>query len=82
MRKIFRSYGLRGLYRGAGSTMTRELLGYGVYFSSFELFMRALIPEGSSRESLSLWYTLAAGALAGEAMWLTAFPIDVVKTRI
>ncbi|KAF9068381.1 mitochondrial carrier [Rhodocollybia butyracea] len=87
---IFRQSGVRGLYRGATSTILRDS-GYGIYFAAYEATSRYLNSHASfaARSETSpvehgflTWQTLLAGAVAGIAGWLFTFPFDVVKTRM
>lgn len=79
IRKIIKSDGLKGLYKGLPTTLMRETPSYGAYFASYELFCK-LIPNSDPNEpSLGL---LMAGGSAGVVGWLTTYPLDVVKTRL
>ncbi|KAF5386377.1 hypothetical protein D9757_006643 [Collybiopsis confluens] len=95
---IFKRSGVRGLYRGATSTILRDS-GYGAYFWAYEATCRYLTSSTSStarssetwlvvhefdhQPNQSSWATLlAAGAVAGIAGWIFTFPFDVVKTRM
>src|SRR4051794_25407176 len=63
--------------------MVREFHGYGVYFLTYEwLVQRAIAKDGIAREALATWRVCAFGALAGYAMWLSVYPVDVVKSKL
>ncbi|XP_029515136.1 solute carrier family 25 member 48-like [Oncorhynchus nerka] len=77
---ILRTEGIRGLYRGAGAMVLRDVPGYTLYFIPYALFRRWLSPEGrSSPHPCTVW---VSGGLAGSISWVTATPADVVKSRL
>ncbi|KAI0315041.1 carnitine/acyl carnitine carrier [Amylostereum chailletii] len=84
--RIFKEYGVRGLYRGITATALRDI-GYGAYFASYEASIRLMAPRQTSDQvspspSLSWVSFLFAGGIAGIMGWLATFPFDVIKTRI
>ncbi|KAK3814253.1 MAG: mitochondrial carrier domain-containing protein [Benniella sp.] len=80
-KQTYRQGGLRACYRGLWSTILRET-SYGPYFLSYEIFCRALTPEGQRTQDLSSSRLVVAGGFAGIAGWLSTYPTDVIKTRI
>ncbi|KAF9318477.1 hypothetical protein BGZ91_005158, partial [Linnemannia elongata] len=80
-KQTYRQGGLRACYRGLWSTILRET-SYGPYFLSYEIFCRALTPEGQRTQDLSSGRLVVAGGFAGIAGWLSTYPTDVIKTRI
>ncbi|ORX93539.1 mitochondrial carrier [Basidiobolus meristosporus CBS 931.73] len=83
IQKIYKSYGLRGIYKGQVATMIREFQGYGAYFLAYEyLVQRAMQKENKARDQLATWKVCIFGAAAGYAMWLTVYPIDIVKSKL
>uniref|UniRef100_A0A8C7G413 Solute carrier family 25 member 48 n=1 Tax=Oncorhynchus kisutch TaxID=8019 RepID=A0A8C7G413_ONCKI len=71
---ILRTEGIRGLYRGAGAMVLRDVPGYTLYFIPYALFRRWLSSEGrSSPHPCSIW---VSGGLAASISWAT--PADVV----
>ncbi|KAG0222993.1 hypothetical protein BGW42_006173 [Actinomortierella wolfii] len=80
-KQTFRQGGLRACYKGLWSTILRET-SYGPYFLSYEIFCRALTPEGQKTQDLSSTRLVVAGGFAGIAGWLSTYPTDVIKTRI
>ncbi|KAK9727569.1 Mitochondrial carrier protein ymc2 [Basidiobolus ranarum] len=83
IRKIYQSHGLRGIYKGQIATVIREFQGYGAYFLTYEyLVQRAIQKENKARDELSTWTVCAYGATAGYAMWLTIYPIDIIKSKL
>jgi solute carrier family 25 (mitochondrial carnitine/acylcarnitine transporter), member 20/29 len=74
LRKILRSEGISGLFKGLSSTVIRETPSYGFYFSIYEFFHTKF-----GDNTLSC---LNAGGIAGSFAWLQCYPIDVIKTRL
>ncbi|KAK9720277.1 Mitochondrial carrier protein ymc2 [Basidiobolus ranarum] len=83
IQKIYKSHGLRGIYKGQVATMIREFQGYGAYFLAYEyLVQRAMQAENKARDQLPTWKVCTFGAAAGYAMWLTIYPIDIIKSKL
>lgn len=83
--KIYREHGLfRGIYKGQAVTMVREFQGYGAYFLAYEYLVRETVANGGlkSRNEIPTWKVCGFGACAGYAMWLTVYPVDVVKSKL
>ncbi|PGH27579.1 hypothetical protein AJ80_00821 [Polytolypa hystricis UAMH7299] len=73
----------KGLYRGQAVTVIREAQAYGVWFLSFEYLMNLEVKRNQvKREDISSIKVAAYGGLAGEALWLSSYPFDVVKSRM
>ncbi|OAX79650.1 hypothetical protein ACJ72_06027 [Emergomyces africanus] len=74
---------LKGLYRGQLVTVFREAQAYGVWFLSFEYLMNWEAKRSSiKRDEISAVKVAAYGGLAGEALWLASYPLDVVKSKM
>lgn len=74
---------LRGLYRGQAVTVMREAQAYGVWFLAFEYMMNADAERNKiARKEIPSWKIAAYGGLAGEALWLSSYPFDVVKSKM
>ncbi|KAI0024077.1 mitochondrial carrier domain-containing protein [Xylariomycetidae sp. FL0641] len=72
-----------GLYRGSAVTLLREAQAYGVWFLSFEWMMNAdAARTGVARRDVPAWKVAAYGGLAGEFLWLSSYPFDVVKSKM
>ncbi|TPX41254.1 hypothetical protein SeMB42_g05651 [Synchytrium endobioticum] len=76
IRKIWKHQGVKGFYRGLGSTLWRETPSYGVYFMSYEYMVRM---AGADGPGIS-WELLVAGGLAGILAWVVTYPFDRLKT--
>ncbi|XP_014286661.1 mitochondrial basic amino acids transporter isoform X2 [Halyomorpha halys] len=72
--KIYRSKGLKGIYKGYYLTICREVPSFGAYFMFFEIL--------SGGWDAPTWRTMLAGGTAGSISWLIVYPVDVLKTRI
>ena len=66
--------GVRGMYRGLGATLLRDVPGVGAYYAAFELMRRrAVALRGAPK--LSLGELAVAGAFGGVAFWTVALPL-------
>jgi len=81
-RSILRQHGLRTLYRGFTVTALREVQAYGTWFLAFEYLINTQIRPGVRREDIPAWKLMACGALAGQALWISSYPLDVVKSQV
>lgn len=75
VRKLYAEGGLSSVYRGTLATVARDGPGSAAYFVSYEAIKKALSKPGS--DDLSFGAIVAAGGLAGVAMWSIALPADV-----
>ncbi|KAM5316537.1 solute carrier family 25 member 45 isoform 9-T11 [Glossophaga mutica] len=76
---IFQEEGPRGLFRGAWALMLRDTPTLGFYFVTYEWLCRRFTPDGRNPSSTTV---LVAGGFAGIASWVTATPLDVIKSRM
>lgn len=84
VRQIYANNGIRGLFRGLDITLLREIQSYGVWFLSYELIIQQVIKYHgySSRDQISTIELLGSGAAAGNLLWLSAYPLDVIKSNV
>lgn len=83
VKKLYQSAGMRGIYRGLMPTLVRESHGMGMYFLTFEaLVKRDMANNDCKRSDIPGWRLCMYGAGAGYGMWTTAYPIDVIKSRM
>ncbi|KAI5963690.1 YMC1 [Candida pseudojiufengensis] len=84
IKQIYNTQGFKGIYRGFNITLLREFQAYGVWFLIYETIIQKLIKyhKFKSRDSISTPELLASGALAGNALWLSSYPLDVIKSNI
>jgi solute carrier family 25 carnitine/acylcarnitine transporter 20/29 len=74
---------LAGVYRGTAVTYLREAQAYGVWFTSFEYLMNADAARNNiKRDQISTPKVAMYGGLAGEMLWLSSYPFDVVKSKM
>ncbi|EDK41016.1 hypothetical protein PGUG_05114 [Meyerozyma guilliermondii ATCC 6260] len=85
IKSIYSQNGLvRGIYRGTGITLLREIQAYGVWFLSYETLIQKIQVwrRYTHRDQISTLELLGAGALAGNFLWISSYPIDVIKSNI
>ncbi|KAH8418965.1 hypothetical protein KR222_010594, partial [Zaprionus bogoriensis] len=81
-RYIWQTEGIRGFYRGLGSTFIREMPGYFFFFGSYEGTRELLRKEDQTKDEIGPLRTMIAGAVGGVCLWTSTFPADVIKSRI
>lgn len=84
VRKISAHQGvLGGVYRGTAVTYLREAQAYGVWFTTFEYLMNADAARNNiKRDDISTLKVAMYGGLAGEMLWISSYPFDVVKSKM
>lgn len=75
---VYKEGGVRGLYRGAGPTLTGILPYAGLKFYTYEK-LKTRVPEEHQK---SIWMRLSCGALAGLFGQTVTYPLDVVKRQM
>ncbi|KAG5034081.1 hypothetical protein JHK87_008991 [Glycine soja] len=75
---VYKEGGVRGLYRGAGPTLTGILPYAGLKFYMYEK-LKTHVPEEHQR---SIMMRLSCGALAGLFGQTLTYPLDVVKRQM
>lgn len=80
LKDIYTQNGIRGLWRGADSTLPRAALGSGAQIATFGVTKEFL----RSRDIIvnPVANSFAAGAIAGSVMSLAITPPDVITTRM
>ncbi|PVH96672.1 mitochondrial carrier [Periconia macrospinosa] len=74
---------LRGPYRGTAVTFLREAQAYGVWFTTYEYLMNKDAQRNNiPRSEISTLKVALYGGLAGEALWISSYPFDVVKSKM
>ncbi|KAI9708694.1 MAG: hypothetical protein M1828_002678 [Chrysothrix sp. TS-e1954] len=72
-----------GLFKGQAVTIIREAQAYGMWFLTYEYLMGwDTRRRGIERKDVEAWKLALYGGLAGEALWISSFPFDVVKSRM
>ncbi|XP_078399273.1 mitochondrial carnitine/acylcarnitine carrier protein [Cetorhinus maximus] len=80
-KQIYKTSGIRGIYKGTVLTLMRDVPASGMYFMTYEWLKHILTPEGQSVTDLSVPRILCAGGMAGIFNWAVAIPPDVLKSR-
>ncbi|KAL5497007.1 hypothetical protein EMCRGX_G013393 [Ephydatia muelleri] len=80
--QLYRSGGVSALYRGLVITWIRDIPGLGLYFASYEAFIRWITQDGRSRKDLNPLYVMCAGSIAGVLDWGYSIVPDTLKSRI
>ncbi|CAN9122127.1 unnamed protein product [Alternaria alternata] len=74
---------LGGVYRGTAVTFMREAQAYGCWFTAFEYMMNADAARNNiDRSEISTLKVAAYGGLAGEVLWISSYPFDVIKSKM
>lgn len=81
LKDIFRSEGFRGVFKGLGVTMLRDMCGNGMWYLTYESIQKALRPIDGTRDNVTMTSIVIAGGTAGLVFWGVAYPADVIKTR-
>ena len=80
--QTMRKYGLRGIYRGVGATLARESLGFGGFFTVYNVCVDLLSGPHRTVADLSPYEVLFCGSMAGFGFWIPVYFIDVIKTKM
>ncbi|XP_007503915.1 mitochondrial glutamate carrier 2 isoform X2 [Monodelphis domestica] len=78
--EVYRAQGLRGLYRGFGATLMRDIPFSVIYFPLFANLNNLGLNEATGKASFI--FSFASGCLAGSVAAIVVTPFDVLKTRI
>ena len=85
VRATIRTDGLAGLWRGIGSTVLRDSLGCGCFFTTMAYTQQAFasLQQGHDHPSTPSHLALViSGACAGISFWIFGLPLDTMKTWI
>ncbi|KAK1804575.1 hypothetical protein P4O66_020573, partial [Electrophorus voltai] len=83
--ELLRTKGFKGLYRGIGATLLRDIPFSMIYFPLFAKLNavgRKGDLHGNLRDRASFLQSFMAGCAAGSVAAVTVTPLDVIKTRI
>ncbi|ODV78291.1 mitochondrial carrier [Suhomyces tanzawaensis NRRL Y-17324] len=83
--QIVKQLGLKGLYKGAGACLLRDVPFSAIYFPTYANLKRIMFgfdPNDNKHQRLSTWQLLVSGALAGAPAAFFTTPADVIKTRL
>ncbi|KAK3718487.1 hypothetical protein LTR37_004991 [Vermiconidia calcicola] len=77
-RKLYKGYGIPGLWHGLSATLLFRTFFF-FWWGSYDIFTRALQKNTNlSTPAINFW----AGGLSAQIFWITCYPSDVVKQRI
>eukprot|EP00518_Triparma_eleuthera_P015961 CAMPEP_0197571090 /NCGR_PEP_ID=MMETSP1320-20131121/41777_1 /TAXON_ID=91990 /ORGANISM="Bolidomonas sp., Strain RCC2347" /LENGTH=278 /DNA_ID=CAMNT_0043133573 /DNA_START=601 /DNA_END=1437 /DNA_ORIENTATION=- len=80
--KLFKSGGVRSVFKGTAATLIRDVPGSMAWFGCYEFVKRRLASlQGRRPEDLDPAAVLFAGGCGGVANWCVSIPPDVVKSR-
>ncbi|CAG9863385.1 unnamed protein product [Phyllotreta striolata] len=74
--RTYKQENIKGVFRGFGITMAREVPAMITYFVTYEFLSRTTDDRVASTPQI-----LFAGGVAGVVSWLVPYPIDVIKSK-
>ncbi|RAK87238.1 alpha-1,6 mannosyltransferase subunit [Aspergillus costaricaensis CBS 115574] len=78
VRKMLRTHGIAGLYRGLCATMVFRSFFF-FWWGSYDVLTRLMKEKTSlSAPAINFW----AGGISAQIFWITSYPSDVVKQRL
>ncbi|KZT09155.1 S-adenosylmethionine transporter [Laetiporus sulphureus 93-53] len=80
-KRILTDEGLRGFYRGFGSTIMREIPFTSLQFPLYE-FLKLQLSRALGRRPLHAYEAAVCGSFAGGVAAALTTPLDVLKTRV
>ncbi|KAJ8937789.1 hypothetical protein NQ318_012269 [Aromia moschata] len=78
LKLLFKQDGIRGLWKGIGSTLLRDVPFSAIYWMSYESIKSFY---GEPVAPPSFWLSFVAGAISGSIAAAVTVPFDVVKTH-
>lgn len=79
LRQVVKYEGYKGLFRGLGSTLLRDVPFSGIYWTTFETTKRAFNKPDSEKNTFL--FNFFCGSVAGSIAAFITLPFDVVKTH-
>ncbi|KAL8141776.1 hypothetical protein V2J09_014808 [Rumex salicifolius] len=80
-RHVLSEAGMKGLFKGLGPTLAREVPGNAAMFGVYEA-VKQYLAGGSDTSSLGRGSLVLAGGIAGASFWGAVYPTDVVKSVV
>ena len=81
-KQLYRTGGIRSLYKGTFATLLRDVPASGAYFMTYEIILDRFSAPGQKRDTLSPFKVFVAGGCAGILNWLIAIAPDTLKSRL
>ena len=81
LKQLYRTGGVKSLYKGALATSLRFGPPCGVFFVTYELLLDAMTASGEKRDSFNPFKISLAGGVAGIAYWIVGLVPDTLKSR-
>ena len=81
LKQLYRTGGVRSLYKGALATSLRFGPPTGVFFVTYELLLDAMTAPGHKRDLFNPLKISLAGGVAGISYWLVGIVPDTLKSR-
>ncbi|KAE8622846.1 hypothetical protein XENTR_v10005412 [Xenopus tropicalis] len=78
--ELLRTEGIKGLYKGLGATLLRDVPFSVIYFPLFANLNK--LGKASSDDKAPFLYSFTAGCIAGSTAAVAVSPCDVIKTRL
>lgn len=72
----------RGLFKGFGATLLRDIPGSASWYGFYEASRRAFVPPGGTVADISVAAQLFSGGIAGVGAWSLCLWADQIKSRI
>ena len=72
-RKILREEGVKGLFRGLGSTIVREMPGYFLFFGGYEGTRTLLTPEGQTKDDIGKVCHFVSSKIFSRGLYIGAY---------
>lgn len=73
---------LRGLYKGNGAMLLREIPGNFAWYGVYEATCKLAVPEGGTKADVGTPVHLLGGALSGMTYWTVFYPADTIKSYV
>ncbi|KAL6065096.1 Solute carrier family 25 member 45 [Balamuthia mandrillaris] len=81
VKHTLKTEGVTGLWRGWTATVLRDCFSLSMYLGSYH-WMRRTFGQSTNSVFSNMIVQLCIGGVAGCLGWATAYPLDVVKTRL
>ncbi|XP_070605034.1 mitochondrial glutamate carrier 1-like isoform X2 [Erythrolamprus reginae] len=78
--ELLQTHGIKGLYKGLGATLLRDVPFSVIYFPLFAHLNR--VGQDSLEGRTSFFHSFLAGCIAGSVAAVSVNPCDVIKTRL